>query len=152
MRYILIFIFLLEVSTSSAQYNLLGHSQSYITSFFNLRSEYNVKADTINNNSIILICKTNHQYPYYTYEIERKRGVCNSFGIVSRDKKTLKNYVNMLNYLGEIITSDSLRNNFTYRVERKNKVSYFAIKQPFINSKFISRRGIFYIIISEEVK
>jgi len=98
----------------------------------------------------MLSYKTEKQYPFYTYEINIDDDICVSYGIVSKDNATLKTYLEFLNYVGELIEVDSTYNNFTYKIETSQKTSFFTIKQPYFNSQFLTRRSLFYILITEE--
>jgi len=141
---------LLYSNSVYTQHNMLGKSQKYIRSFYNLSLEYTLKVDTITPNSLMLSYKTEKQYPFYTYEISLEDDICISYGIVSKDNATLKTYLEFLNYVGELIEVDSTYNNFTYKIETNQKTSFFTIKQPYFNSQFLTRRSLFYILITEE--
>lgn len=141
---------LIYYNSAKSQHNMLGKSQKYIQSYYNLSSEFTLKVDTITENALMLTYKSEKQYPFYTYEIDAKEDICTSYGIVSKDPSTLKAYLELLNYIGELIEVDSTYNNFTYRVETSQKTSFFTIKQPYYNSQFVTRRSLFYILISEE--
>ncbi len=141
---------LLFTHSVNAQHNMLGKSQKYIRSFYNLSLEYALKVDTITTNSLMLSYKTDQQYPFYTYEINLEDDLCVSYGIVSKDNATLKTYLEFLNYVGELIEVDSTYNNFTYKIETNQKTIFFTIKQPYFNSQFLTRRSLFYILITEE--
>lgn len=143
-------LILFFVNSGYSQHNMLGKSQKYISSFYSLSRDFSQKIDTIGQNTILLTYKTQKQYPFYTYEIELMQDECVSYGIVAKDKTVLKTYFEMLNYIGEIVKVDSTYNNFVYKIETSNKTSYFTIKQPFINSQFLSRRSVFYILVSEK--
>lgn len=129
---------------------MLGKSQKYIRSFYELSLEYALKIDTIGPNSLMLSYKSEKQYPFYTYEIDLEDDICTSYGIVSKDPVTLKSYLEFLNYVGELIEVDSTYNNFTYKIETTDKTSIFTIKQPYFNSQFLTRRSLFYILITEQ--
>jgi hypothetical protein len=129
---------------------MLGKSQKYIRSFYDLSLEYTLKVDTIGSSALMLSYKSEKQYPFYTYEINLDDDICTSYGIVSKDPSTLKSYLEILNYVGELIEVDSTYNNFTYKIETNEKTSIFTIKQPYFNSQFLTRRSLFYILISEE--
>jgi len=141
---------LLFTSSVCSQHNMLGKTQKYIRSYYNLSLEYILKIDTISSNSLMLSYKSEKQYPFYTYEINTEDDVCSSFGIVSKDPIMLKSYLDLLNYVGELIEVDSTYNNFTYKLETAEKTSIFTIKQPYFNSQFLTRRSLFYILITEE--
>lgn len=150
-KLILLPILILSIfNNGRSQHNMLGKSQKYISSFYSLSREFNQKIDTIGQNTILLTYKTQKQYPFYTYEIDLMQGNCVSYGIVAKDKTVLDTYFELLNYIGEIVKVDSTYNNFVYKIETSNKISYFTIKQPFINSQFLSRRSVFYILVSEK--
>jgi hypothetical protein len=129
---------------------MLGKSQKYIRSFYDLSSEFVLKIDTISKNSILLSYKPEKQYPFYTYEINIPENECVSYGIVSKDINVLNTYLEMLDYIGELIEMDSTYNNFTYKVSTDQKTSFFTIKQPYYNSQFLTRRSLFYILITEQ--
>lgn len=133
-----------------AQHNMLGKPQKYIRSYYELANEYNLKIDTLSKQSILLSYKPEKQYPFYTYEINLTDDVCVSFGIVSKDINVLNTYLELLDYLGELVEMDSTYNNYTYKVARGQKNAFFSIKQPYYNSQFLSRRSLFYILITEE--
>lgn len=146
------FLIILSVNFAFSQHNMLGKSQKYIRSFYALSMEFFLKVDTIANQSILLSYKTDKQYPYYTYEIDLEDDICVSYGIVSKDNSTLKVYLDLLDYIGELIEVDSTYNNFTYKIETNQKTSFFTIKQPYYNSQFLTRRNLFYILVTEQRK
>ncbi len=131
------------------QHNFLGKTQEYIVKYFDHDPEYTVVIDTIGKN-ILLTCKTSQPYPYYTYELDMKSNRCISFGIVSKNRELLDGYIDMLDYLGKIVQRDSAFTNVTYQIDLPNVRCYFLLKQPFVNSEYISRRNIFYILVTEE--
>jgi hypothetical protein len=133
-----------------SQHNMLGKSQKYIRSFYNLSDEYVLKVDTISKNSLLLSYKPEKQYPFYTYEINLADDECVSYGIVSKDSNVLKAYLEMLDFIGELVETDSTYNNFTYKVATDQKICFFSIKQPYFNSQFLTRRSLFYILITEQ--
>ena len=143
---------LFSINFAFSQHNMLGKSKIYIESFYKLSNNYTIKTDTINKESLLITCKTKEHYPFYTYEINLKDKICVSYGIVSKNKKTLDTYLELLAYLGELVKVDSAYNNFTYKIETKDKLSVFSIKKPYINSQFLSRRSLFYILITEQRK
>lgn len=145
-------MFLLYSNICSSQHNMLGKTQKYIRSFYNLSMEYLLKVDTLASESILLSYKTENQYPFYTYEIDLGEDQCVSYGIVSKDNSTLKAYIDLLDYVGELIEVDSTYNNFTYKIETKQKTCFFTIKQPYFNSQFLTRRSLFYILVTEQQK
>jgi hypothetical protein len=140
----------LGASACFTQHNMLGKSQRYIRSFYNLANEYALKVDTIGQKTILLTYKTEKQYPFYTYEVDLFKDQCISYGVVSKDNSTLKSYLDVLNYLGELVEVDSTYNNFVYKVETEQKTSFFTIKQPYFNSQFLTRRSVFYILVTEQ--
>ena len=153
MKYLFIFFsIIICVSSIKAQHNYLGKSQEFITLQYKFDPEYTVKIDTINKNSTLITCKTFKQYPYYTYEIDIKNDICISYAFVSKNNKVLEAYIDVLDHIGEIVEQDNLFNNFTYKIESEFKTIYYSIKKPFVNSEYYSRRNIYYIIISEELK
>jgi hypothetical protein len=133
-----------------SQHNMLGKSQKFIRSFYELANEYGLSVDTLSKRSVLLSYKPEKQYPFYTYEINIPDDVCISFGIVSKDPNVLKTYLDILNYIGELVEIDSTYNNFTYRVTTDQKISFFSIKQPYFNSQFLTRRSLFYILVTEQ--
>ncbi len=152
MKY-LFFILLITISQKTySQHNMLGKTGTYVGSYYNINQKYSVKVDTISTESIMLTCRTQLEYPYYTYEIDLKSNICISYGIVSKERRTLDNYFEILDYLGELVKVDSTFSNFTYKIEKQEKDCYYTIKQLFKNSSFISRRNIFYIIVTEQEK
>jgi hypothetical protein len=136
----------------NAQHNMLGKPQKYIRSYYNLSLDFILKIDTISSNSLMLTYKSEKQYPFYTYEIDMDEDICTSYGIVSKDPETLNSYLEVLNYIGELVEVDSTYNNFTYKVETSQKISIFTIKQPYYNSQFLTRRSLFYILVTEEIR
>ena len=77
---------------------------------------------------------------------------CVSFGIVSKDHSTLRTYIDLLDYIGEMVEVDSTYNNFTYQVKNDGRICFFTIKQPYINSQFLTRRNLFYILVTEKYR
>lgn len=57
--------------------------------------------------------------------------------------------ISLTNYEFEV---DSTYNNFTYKIENDQRVSIFTIKQPYYNSQFLTRRSLFYILVTEETR
>jgi len=148
-----IFICYIQLVCSYAiysQHNMLGKSQKYIRSFYELSNEYLLKVDTLSKRSILLSYKPQNQYPFYTYEINTMEDICVSYGIVSKDPNVLKTYLDVLEFIGDVVEMDSTYNNFTYKVATDQKVCFFSIKQPYFNSQFLSRRSLFYILITEQ--
>jgi len=143
---------LFSINITFSQHNMLGKTKIYIESFYKLSNNYIIKTDTINKEALLITCKTKEHYPYYTYEIDLKNKICVSYGIVSKNKKILNTYLELLGYLGELVEVDSTYNNFTYKIETKDKLSVFSIKKPYLNSQFLSRRSLFYILITEQKK
>ncbi len=138
--------------SSYSQHNMLGKSQGYICSFYMLSENSQLKIDTVNRNLILLTYKTQKKYPYFTYEIDLEEDRCTSYGIVSKNSKILGAYLEMLDYLGEVVDVDSTFKNFVYKVSTKEKTSFFSIQQPYINSPFLKMRDLFYILVTEEEK
>ena len=149
LRFVLISIFL-SVNYIYGQRNLIGKSETYIQSFYNLSKNFNLSIDTINQTSVLLTYKSEKQYPFYTYEINLLDDKCVSFGIVSKDHSTLRTYIDLLDYIGEMVEVDSTYNNFTYQVKNDGRICFFTIKQPYINSQFLTRRNLFYILVTEK--
>lgn len=147
---IIVVIILLIGYLSYSQHNMLGKSQRYIRSFYKLANGFSLKIDTINQESILLTYKTREQYPFFTYELNLNDDLCVSYGIVSKNTQTLETYLDMLDYLGEVINVDSTYKNFVYKIKTNEKTSYFTIKQPFIDSPFVTRRNVFYILMTEQ--
>ena len=141
---------LLSTNYIYGQRNLIGKSETYIKSFYNLSGQHYQSIDTINQNSVLLTYRNEKQYPFYTYEISLKEDKCISFGIVSKNHNTLKTYLDLLDYIGELVEADSTYNNFTYRVKNDGKICFFSIKQPYYNSQFLTRRNLFYILVTEK--
>jgi len=133
-----------------AQHNMLGKSQKYIRSYYELSNEFVLKVDTISKNALLLSYKPEKQYPFYTYEINLSEDICVSYGIVSKDATVLKTFIEMLDFIGEVVEMDSTYNNFTYKVTTDQKVCFFSIKQPYYNSQFLTRRSLFYILVTEQ--
>ncbi len=150
----LLFVCILIIYNLSvfAQHNFLGKSQEFIAEHYKLDPEYIVKIDTINKTKSLITCNTFEQYPYYTYEIDLQYNMCISYAFVSKNEKVLQAYIDILDHLGKIIEHDKDYNNFTYKIEKPYKTVYYAIKKPFINGKYYSRKKIFFIIITEEVR
>jgi len=147
-KQIIFFVLFFPISVAG-QHNMLGKSQKEILSLYNTDPEYIVKVDTLNSQTILITCKTSALYPYYTYEVNRLNNRCVSFGFVSKDKQILDSYIDILEHVGERIESDSTFTNFTYKVSTASKIVYYSVKQPFINSEYISRRNIFYVLVTE---
>ncbi len=149
--FLVIVTLILGASNSYTQHNMLGKSQKYIRSFYNLANEFTIKVDSIGQKTILLTYKTEKQYPFYTYEVDLLKDLCISYGVVSKDNNTLKSYLDILNYVGELVEVDSTYNNFVYKVETNQKTSFFTIKQPYFNSQFLTRRSVFYILVTEQL-
>lgn len=138
---------------ASAQHNLLGVDFNHIFGKYDEDPEFFIKIDTVNSKTIVMTCKTSAAYPYYTYEIDVENNECVSFGTVSKDRQVFDAYVDMLSTMGKLVDIDSAKNNFTYSVNTKNNETFFySIKQPYINSDYISRRCIFYVLVTKDKK
>lgn len=151
----LIFIVALPVvfvTKSYTQHNFLGKDQLFITNHYRLDPEFSIFIDTIKSNKILVTCKSSSTYPYYTYEIDMITDICISYGFVSKNRDVLNTYIENLDYLGKIIKTDSLLINFIYLVELPEKKIYYSVKQPFADSNIITRKDLFYILITEEKK
>ncbi len=146
----LLFISLLYALSISAQHNMLGKSQEFITGFYKYDPEFLIFTDTLNENKILLSCKSANVYPYHTYEIDLVKDECTSYGFVSKNKDILKTYIELLAYIGEQIQTDSTHSNFVYAVKLPEKTVYYSIRRPYANSNIITRQNLFYILISEE--
>jgi len=133
-----------------AQHNFLGENKDFILNHFKNDPEYSIEIDTINKNTTLITCKTFNQYPYYTYEIDLMKDACTSYAFISKDRNILDAYVDVLEHIGEVVECDSTKKNITYKVSANDKNSYFSIKQPFFNSDSYSKRGIFYIMVTEQ--
>jgi hypothetical protein len=150
-KFVIIFCsHLVCISAIYSQHNLLGKSQKYIRSYYELSNEYILKVDSISKNAVLLSYKSENQYPFYTYEINLSDDVCVSYGIVSKDAIVLKTYLEMLDFIGDVVEMDSTYSNFTYKVTTDQKVCFFSIKQPYYNSQFLTRRSLFYILVTEQ--
>lgn len=145
-------VFLFVFFNTKAQHNFLGESQEFIVRNFYNDPEYSVEIDTVNDYTRLITCKTFEQYPYYTYEINLVQNACVSFAVVAKDRQIYNTYIDVLDHLGEIVEKDSSKLNITYKIEGKDKTTYYSIKQPFTNSSYYSRRNIFYIMVTEELK
>lgn len=152
LKYSFFLLMYFYVNQIKGQHNFLGENQEFIVNHFKEDPEYSVNLDSVNDFTILITCKTFEQYPYYTYEIDIQRDVCISYALVSKDRQILDTYIDILDHLGEIIERDSSFQNFTYKVEGIDKNSYYSIKQPYVNSTYYSRRNIFYVLITEELK
>ena len=86
-----------------SQHNFLGKSLSFISEYYEQKTEYNFKLDTISENSIMITCKSNRQYPFYTYEIDQTKDRCISYGFVSKNREILDTYIDILDYLGVLL-------------------------------------------------
>ena len=148
----LLFILTFVSISVFAQHNFLGKSQEFITNYYNIDPEYTIKIDTINKYNSLITCKTFNQYPYYTYEMDMRNNICISYGFVSKNEQVLNSYIDILTHLGQVVAKDSLANNYTYKIEQEYKTVFYSIKKPFLNSEHYSRRKIFFIIVSEELK
>ena len=146
----LLFISLLYTVSMSAQHNMLGKSQEFITGFYKYDPEFLIFTDTLSEDKILLSCKSSNVYPYHTYEIDLVKDECTSYGFVSKNKYILKTYIELLAYIGEQIQSDSTHSNFVYAVDFPEKTVYYSIRRPYLNSNIITRQNLFYILITEE--
>ncbi len=149
--YLLVFLTLLSFSLKS-QHNFLGKNQSFIVDYFMLDPEYSVNIDTLKTNKVLITCKSPDVYPYHTYEINLIEDKCISYGFVSKNKDILKGFIEILDHIGSIVKSDESFTNFIYMVELPEKKVFYSIRQPFAESKIITRRDLFYVLITEEVK
>ncbi len=138
--------------TVFAQHNFLGKSQDFINEHYKNDPEYSIKIDTISKNKSLITCNSFEQYPYYTYEIDLKNSICISYAFVSKSEAILQSYIDVLDHLGEMVEHDKNYDNFTYKVESIYKTMYYKIQKPFINSPYYSRKQIYFVIITEELK
>lgn len=137
-------------SQAFSQSNMLGKSLQYIYNKYNIDPEYFVKTDTVNSSTIVVTCRTSVTYPYYTFEIDRNSDECVSYGTVSKDRKVYDTYIELLSLVGKTVDHDPKNENTTFLVRTNTGNNlYFSIKQPFKNSELVSRRNIFYILVTE---
>ncbi len=135
----------------SAQHNLLGKSQDFIEGLYKYDPEFFVEKDTLNEDKILITCKSSETYPYHTYEIDLTRDRCVSYGYVSKNPDILKTYLEVLGYLGKVVQTDNNFSNFVYEVCLDDRTVYYSIRRPYSDSSVITRRNIFYILITENV-
>ncbi|MCQ2253834.1 MAG: hypothetical protein MJZ61_10315 [Bacteroidales bacterium] len=130
---------------------MLGSDFNHIYGKFNDDPEYYIKVDTINRGTLVITCKGSENYPYYTYEIDIENNECVSFGTVSKDRQVYDAYVDMLTTVGKLVQSDHNSNNNTYEViSHGGEKIYYSIKQPFLSSDMLSRRSIFYVLVTRD--
>jgi len=152
MKNVLIIPFILYSTLLYSQHNMLGKTQTEILGFYNRDPEFSVDVDTISNTSILITCRTSQPYPFYTYELDRINDLCTSYGFVSKSREILDSYIDILDHMGQIVEQDSTASNFTYKIETSIKSIYYSIKQPFKYTQMISRRNLFYVIVTEQKK
>lgn len=146
------FLFLFFVCSLNcfAQRNFLGQTRNFVFNKYHQDPEFIVKEDTVNQTTLIITCKTTAPYPYYTYEINLVEDVCVSCAMISKDRKIYQYMLNVLYDLGEIVQKDAKNSNIIFKMKSAdNKTFFYHINQPYINSELISRRGIFYIMITQ---
>lgn len=136
----------------NAQHNFLGKTQGNIQRFYRNKSDFSVRVDTLRNDRILLTARNTTDYPYYSYEIDAIEDKCVSYGFVSKNRDILKTYIEVLDFSGSLISADSSFVNFIYMIDLTDKKIYYSIKQPFANSNIISRRNLFYILVTQEEK
>ena len=153
-RILVLFAFIISYSGVYAQFNMIGNGFSHIWEFFNEAPEFYVKTDTVNNgNTIVLTCKTSSPYPYYIYEIDVNDNECVSFCTVSKDYETLQTYFDLLSSIGTLESADSSKLNYVYSVLSHSKGQlYYSIMQPYTKSDFVSKRNIFYVVVTKELR
>jgi hypothetical protein len=134
------------------QHNLIGKTQDFILTKYQYDPEYTVKIDTINDNKILITCRTFEIYPYYTYEIDKLTNKCISYGFISRNREIFKSQIEMLDYLGKLIETDSSATNFVYELTLPEKKIYYTVRQPFVKSQIKTRRDLYYILVTEDRK
>ena len=153
MNKITLFLFLLfQTFGIMAQHNMLGRSQEFITGFYKYDPEFIIETDTLNEEKILLSCKSSNIYPYHTYEIDLIQDQCTSYGLVSKNKDVLKTYIEFLAYIGKVVQTDSSGTNYVYAVDLTDKTVFYSIRRPYANSNIITRQNLFYILITEEIK
>ncbi len=153
----MLFIVFFSVSSGFAQYNFTGHnfigkSQEYITNLYSNDPEYLVAADTLHFEKVMIKCKGAKLYPYYTYEIDLETDRCITYGFVSKDREVFKAYIEILDFIGKVIETDSTKTNLRYMVKLPKRKVFYVIKQPFAGSNIITKQGLFYILIREELE
>ncbi|GEM_PF-1285360 len=137
-----------EVCT--AQHNLLGKSQEFIEGLYKYDPEFYFEKDTINDDKLLLTCKTSEVYPYHTYEVDLTRDKCMSYGYVSKNPDILKSYFEILGFIGKVVQSEQNSANLVYAVDLENRTVYYSIRRPYANSSIITRQNVFYILVTED--
>jgi hypothetical protein len=152
MKTTLLLILLFLTTNLFGQHNLIGQTQDYILKKYQYDPEYTVKIDTINDDKIIITCRTFDIYPYYTYEIDMLTDRCISYGFISRNRDIFKSQIETLDYLGKLVESDSTSTNFVYEINLPDKKVFYTVRQPFAKSQIKTRRDLYYILVTEEKK
>lgn len=150
MKFSIFFVLIIIQSTSFGQHNFIGKSQKYITNLYDNDPEYTISTDTLHFEKILIKCRGVDLYPYYTYEIDLNTDRCISYGFVSKNREVFKTYIELLNFIGRIVETDSTNTNMTYIVTLPERKILYVIKQPFAKSNIITKQGLFYVLISEE--
>jgi len=133
-----------------AQHNLLGKSQEFIEGLFKYDPEFYIEKDTLNDDKLLLTCKSSQIYPYHTYEIDLTRDRCISYGYVSKNPDVLKTYFELLGFIGKVVQAENNSANLVYAVNIENRTIYYSIRRPYANSNIITRQNVFYILVTEE--
>ena len=150
-------LFATTVFTASAQFDMLGKDLAHICTRIDNDPEYEPKIDTLDNNTILVLCRGAEKYPYYSYEIDMNRDECVCVGVVSRNREVFDAYVNVLSSLGTLVEHDSAMVNFKYLVYKNcdpksgepGEKLFYTVMQPYHNSTLLSQRSIFIIALTK---
>jgi hypothetical protein len=145
-----IVLFFAFIGLIRGQNNFLGKSQEYITQFYEKNNNFSMVIDTLTEDNILMTFKSLQQYPYYTYEINTKKNVCVSYGLVSKDENILQTYFELLEFAGKLVKKDKFSHSWIYEIRNGEKVRYYIIKQPYLDDQNSLRRKLFYVLIREK--
>jgi hypothetical protein len=148
---VLLFISVLSFAVKS-QNIMLGKSPEYITSYYNNDPEYSISIDTINAGKLLINCRSANLYPHHTFEIDRLLDKCISYGFVSKNQDVLNTYIEILEHAGSLVNANESFSEFTYMLDLPNKQIFYTFKRPFLGNALISKRNLYYMVITEERK
>lgn len=149
---LMLFIVALLSPAANSQNILLGKSADYITSYYNNDPEYSIKIDTVNSERMLINCRSANLYPHHTFEINLLLDRCVSYGFVSKNQDILNTYIEIMEHAGKLVKANENFSEFTYMLDLPNKQIFYTFKRPFLDNALISKRNLYYMVITEERK
>lgn len=142
---------------AAAQFDMLGKDLAQICARIDNDPEYEPKIDTLDRNTILVLCRGAEKYPYFSYEIDIRRDECVCVGVMSRNREVFDAYLNVISSIGTLVEQDSARVNFKYLVykncdpnsDEPAEKLFYSFMQPYHNSNLLTQRNIFIIALTK---